>query len=473
MSNTNFSTAQGLTGRYIMHLLRFLIIPIMFFVAPFIENNVIPARPDNHQTDRNGTKNEGQTETGSKITGDPFLKHRVLWQREVILYEDHKVLASNGNEEDLFGCSASVSCDVAIFGARDADGGGVETGSAYIFRFNENDSAWTEEAALVASDAAFEDKFGYSVSISGDIAVVGVLYDDDLGGSSGSAWVYRYDYSDSNWAEESKLLASDGVGIDKFGRAVAVSGDVIIVGSASQSGAAYVFRYNTSEETWLEEAKLLPSDRDRQGLFGSAVSISNNVALIGAEGDHDLGLNAGAAYVFRFDCDDSSWTEETKLYASDGEQGDNYGISVSIYNNTAIVGAPNSDDFGSESGSAYIIRYDESDSSWTEAAKLLPSFGDEEDIFGFDVSISGDLAVIGAHHDDEQGYWSGSAYIFHYNGMTWEEEAKLLASDGHESLSFGRSVSVAGDKIVVGAFLSDDLGHNAGAGYIFHCNDGR
>jgi hypothetical protein len=158
--------------------------------------------------------------------------------------------------------------------------------------------------------------------------------------------------------------------------------------------------------------------------------------------------------------------EEAKLLSSDGEAYTNFGNSVAIDGNLALIGAYRDNGNGSNSGSAYLYRFD--GSSWQEEAKLLASDGASNDSFGFSVAVSGNLALIGAVYDDDNGSNSGSAYIFRFDGKVWQEEAKLLASDGASEDNFGRSVSIDGNLALVGAYWDDDNGSNSGSAYIFN-----
>jgi len=288
-----------------------------------------------------------------------------------------KLTASDAAVEDFFGLSVAISGDTAVVGAEGNDDAGSRSGSAYVYK--ENGAAWTEEAKLTASDAAADDLFGVSIAISGDTAVVGASGE---GSSTGAAYVYTR--SGTTWTEEQKLTASDGGLFDEFGVSVSVSGDTVVVGAASQNsvtGAAYV--YTRSGTTWTEEQKLTASDGATSDNFGFSVSVSGDKAVIGAFGDDGL---TGSAYVYTRS--GTTWTEEQKLTASDGAADDFFGLSVSVSGDTAIAGA-----FGDESftGSAYVYR--ENAGTWTEEQKLTASDGAAEDLLGISVSVSGDNAV--------------------------------------------------------------------------------
>jgi hypothetical protein len=277
--------------------------------------------------------------------------------------------------------------------------------------FDGSSGTWTQAAKLTASDGATFDRFGFSVAVSGDVVLIGAPVDDDQGSNSGSAYVF--DGSSGTWTQAAKLTASDGASGDRFGTSVATDGDVAVIGAFSDddngslSGSAYVF--DGSGGTWTEAAKLTASDGTAFDFFGRSVAVSGGVAVVGAEGDDDQGLNSGSAYVF--DGSGGSWTQAAKLTASDGASGDQFGSSVATYGDVAVIGAPeDSNDNGSASGAAYV--FDGAGGTWTQAAKLTASDGAPDDWFGTSVATYGDVAVVGAYQDDDNGRSSGSAFLF-------------------------------------------------------------
>jgi len=340
----------------------------------------------------------------------------------------------------------------------------VDDGAA-VYPLTVDPLCFVEQAKLLASNGAASDWFGYSVSLSGDTALVGAYQDDDNGSASGSAYVFVR--TGTSWAQEAKLLAGDGAPGDHFGYSVSLSGDTALVGAVhdddngSNSGSAYVFA--RSGTSWTQEAKLLAGDGAPGDRFGWSVSLSGDTALVGAIFAADSGLESGSAYVFARS--GTSWTQEAKLLAGDGAAVDAFGYSVSLSGDMALVGAPDDDDSGSESGSAYV--FVRSGTSWTQEAKLLAGDGAPGDRFGYSVSLSGDTALVGAPDDDDSGSESGSAYEFARSGTNWTQEAKLLAGDGAVFDYFGYSVSLSGDTALVGAYLDDDHGTDSGSAYVF------
>ena len=177
-----------------------------------------------------------------------------------------------------------------------------------------------------------------------------------------------------------------------------------------------------------------------------------------------------------FEKDESTghWNETAKLTASDGHSTDYFGYAVSAFRNRAIVGAyMDDDDNGDRSGSAYVFQKNQSTGIWAETAKLKASDGAAGDQFGRSVSISGKIVIVGAYRDDDYGYNSGSLYVYEMNESTgvWSEAAKLTASDGAAGDFFGCSVSVSGNIVIAGAYGDDDNGLNSGSAYVFEKNE--
>lgn len=395
-----------------------------------------------------------------------------------ILNESAKLLASDGVAFDEFGAWVTVDGDVAVVGAPQGSAVPQKPGSAYVFRWN--GTSWIEEQKLLASDGAPKDEFGAWVAIDGDVIVVAASLDDDNGTDAGSVYVFRYDASESvcgqKWCEEQELWAADGSPFDQFG-AVAVSGDVILVGAFKQEvgiefGSAYVFRFDPTQsicgQKWCQEQKLLAFDGELSDRFGWSVAVSGDVAFVGSIGAEGVVNGSGAVYVYRWD--GAVWNLEQKLFASDGIDGQYFGSSLSVSGDRVLVGAWLDDDNGFQSGSAYVFRLDPTETvcgqKWCAEQKLLASDGAEGDLFGFFVSLSNDLALVGAVWDDDNGNTSGSAYAFRWNGSGWIEQHKLLASDGAFSDTFGR-VAISGEAVIVGAAFDDDNGADSGSVYVF------
>ncbi|MCB9787613.1 MAG: lamin tail domain-containing protein [Deltaproteobacteria bacterium] len=316
-----------------------------------------------------------------------------------------------------FGGRVAISGDTVLVGAKADDGADDASGAAYVFV--RSGATWTQQARLTASDGAASDWFGGWVALDGDTAVLGATGDDDAGNASGSAYVFVR--SGSAWTQQAKLTASDGAAKDAFGWSVSVSGDTAVVGawddddSGSGSGSAYVFARSGS--TWTQQGKLTAPDGAFGDGFGWSVSVSGTTAVVGALRDYGDGA-AGSAYVFVRKS--SAWTMQQKLTASDAATGDAFGFSVSLSGGTIVVGAVwGDDDAGLDTGSAYV--FVRSGSTWSEQARLIGADGAKGDAFGVSTSVSGDIAVIGASHHPFGGPEPGAAPVFERIGTTWTQ----------------------------------------------------
>ena len=366
------------------------------------------------------------------------------------------------------GWSASIS-DTVVVGAyqESVPPGGVAAGAAYVFV--RSGTTWTEQQRLIAPDGETFDNFGYSVSIHGDTVVVGsYLHDAPLAPHAGAAYVFVR--SGTTWTVQQELRADDAFGNDWFGASVAVYGDTIVVGAPRDdttagldAGSLYVFARSGS--TWTQQQHLLAADGAANNELGYSVSLYADTVVAGAQIGNVGGQQAGSAYVFVRS--GTTWSQQQKLYASDGALGDSFGTSVSVNVDTVIVGAPDDDTSGGfNAGSAYV--FVRSGATWSQQQKLTASDGADSDFFGWSVSVFGDTAVVGAFNADTPGMSAGAAYVFVRGGTAWAQHQKLVASDGASPHQFGHAVSISGDTLVVGAFQDvAPSGASAGSAYVF------
>ena len=339
-------------------------------------------------------------------------------------------------------------------------------------------ATFNEVKKLTASDADVFDRFGHSVAVSGDVAVVGAYWEDSGGSNAGAAYVYeRSQGGVGNWGEVKKLIASDAEAGDFFGSSVAIDGDTAVVG-ASREGAAYVFQRNQGGAgNWGEVKKLVASDAQFGDRFGNSVAVSGDIAVVGAFLEDAGGLSSGAAYVFhRNQGGAGNWGELIKLTASDAQAFNHFGTSVSVTGDTAVVGASREGAGGVDGGAAYVFQRDPGGPDhWGEVKRLAASDAQSGDRFGTSVAVSGNNAVVGAFGADTGIFDTGAAYMFgrDQGGVdNWGEVKKLTASDAQNADFFGWSVSASGDTAVVGAIGEDigkgkDGGSFAGAAYVF------
>jgi hypothetical protein len=384
--------------------------------------------------------------------------------------QESKVVASDSQAAASFAFSLAVSGDTAVIGAYlDDTPGGVDAGSAYVFV--RSGTTWTEQQKLLASDGAAFDQFGRSVSISGDTIVVGALQDDNPGGADAGA-AYVFVRAGTTWSQQQKITAPDGAADDQFGFLVSVSGDTLAAGShlddtpaGVDAGSAYVF--TRSGTIWSLQQKLTPPDGLADDRFGFPVALSGDTLVAGSyRNDTAGGVDAGSAYVFVRA--GSTWALQQKITAPDGAADDQFGRWVAVSGDTAVVGAILDDNAnGPDAGSAYV--FVRAGTTWSLQQKLTAPDGGALDQFGRSVAVSGDTAVIGAYLDDHaSGLDAGSAYVFVRGGATWTPQWKLLAADGAASDLFGRAVSSSGDTVVAGAEWSNTpAGSDAGSAYVF------
>jgi hypothetical protein len=357
--------------------------------------------------------------------------------------------ASDGAADDRLGFSVSRSGIYVVVGAR--RNGANDAGSAYIF----DGPTGAELVEMFPLDPTPGAEFGFSVGASNGRAVIGAKHDNDFGTNTGSA--YFFDLFTGQ--QDFKLLASDAAAGDQFGFSTAIDGDRAILSAVDNtdhgvgSGAAYLFDVDTGLETF----KLLPLDGAPQDRFGFSVSISGDRALVGAYGDDDNGPSSGSVYLF----DATTGAQLDKWSASDGGDDDRFGASVAISGNLAVVGAWRDDDQGSNAGAAYVFDV----SSGQELFKLVASDGIPGASFGLSVAISGDRILIGAENQGVNGIPVGSAYLF--DATTGTELRKFLPCGEAPGQFFGRSVSLDGDQAVVGAHGDAVNGGLAGAAHTF------
>jgi hypothetical protein len=254
---------------------------------------------------------------------------------------------------------------------------------------------------------------------------------------------------------------------------------VIAVNSLGESAQSNEMRSLGAATITAELQKKLASDADDSDNFGFSVSSSGDNVVVGAPFESGAGGYRGAAYIYERNYGgQNNWGEVKKLTASDTQDSDVFGMSVAISGDYVVVGAYYEDTGGADSGAAYIFNRNTGGlDNWGEVKKLMASDADTLDYFGRSCDISGDYVVVGAHYEDAAGTDRGAAYIYerNYGGSdNWGEVKKLMASDAQDSDLFGNSVAISGDYVVVGAQYEDGAfgGNNRGAAYIFNRNTG-
>ncbi len=359
-----------------------------------------------------------------------------------------------------FGESVSVSGDIAVVGVpNDYSFIYEELGAVYVFERNSGaPGAWGMTTRLLPTEKWANLNFGANVVVSGDFILVG----------TGGSGVYMFERSSGIWEQTAKLTPSDPANAGYFGASLSLHGNTAVIGSrghnggGSMAGAVYVFeRFGSGPSGWVETTRLVSPDASANQMFGLSVSIHEDAIAVGAEQGEDGMLFNGAVYIFRrSQVDPGAWEHVASLVASDRFFLDYFGSAVSVNSNRVIVGALKQ----FYNPSAYIFERDGSDAdNWIEVAILGSPEAVVGDSFGASVSIRGDIAAVG----DEQADIGGAVYLFERNrggSDAWGEADKLTASDGGADDRFGVSISMSDDTLAVGA-----PNHNgaAGAAYLF------
>jgi len=366
----------------------------------------------------------------------------------------------SGTADQYFGLSVAMNSagTRVVVGSINDDTGGTDAGAAWVYSYI--GGTWTLDTVsgvstgrIQASNKGASDRFGSSVAMSGDGTkiIVAARLEDTGVTDAGSAYIYTY--SGSSWGDEKIIRAHDNAsgGDAEFGwtaRGVAMSNDgtKVVVGApyhdlnasdaaATDAGAAYVFTYNSSGDSWSEEQKIQASDIAAGDLFGYCVDINSDGTkiVVGAVKEATGGSAAGAAYVYTYNS--GSWGSEQKIQASDKRLNTEFGTSASFNTDgtRVIVGARYEDEGSTNSGAAYIFAYD--GSNWNEVVKLKHRDRGTSDHFGNSVAMSGDgkRVVVGAENeDDPPGSASGAIHIFDRDTIhTVDTKLKLQSNTWH------------------------------------------
>ena len=334
-----------------------------------------------------------------------------------------------GNTRDQYGHAVAIDGDFAVVSAYE-DGGkkpvaggplGEGPGRVYVY---ERLKGWAQMAAFKAADVQNNDRFGYSVDISGKTLIAGTPFHDEEKGV-----VYVYTLDNNQWKEQVKLQADDVEVKNRFGWDCAISENTIVVGAplagpnGRLSGAAYVFK--RQGDAWAQVAKLVPDDGDGGDGFGVSVDVSKSRVIVGANKDENEAKIRGSGSAYIFSGVGDAYTQEAKLTADEPQEGAGFGLTVALDVNRALVGAPSTDTKrGDDSGAAYAFL--KVDADWVLQARVIPEKGQNEgqgltsgDNMGSAVALDGEfgrnfnLAAIGVQWDAQDGGDdAGSVYIF-------------------------------------------------------------
>lgn len=351
-----------------------------------------------------------------------------------------RLTASDGTVDNRFGRALDIDGDRLVIGATIQDG---DRGAAYIFE-RDRAGTWREATRLRLVDPTGVQNLGRSVGLAGDFALVSSAAINE---GRGGVVVFRRDPS-GRWSEHSRIAGSDLEGGDLFGLAMAVEGDLAVVGAPLKNdriGAAYVFRYDAERDRWREEAKLEDDGVGSNGQFGAAVVVRGGAVYVGAPGFDGA---AGSVFAFERDPAGGGWVQVGRLSPFDAEQGSQFGIALAASDRELWVGAPFA---ASGEGRVHVFRAAET-GEWGAAFQVTAENLMRQDFFGFALAVGGDIAAVSVANDD---FGEGSVAIFERSEGRWEEVTKVWTTvEGMEPI-VGAPVDCAGGTAAV--FSCDDV----------------
>ncbi|MCZ6598761.1 MAG: hypothetical protein O7B99_14080, partial [Planctomycetota bacterium] len=374
-----------------------------------------------------------------------------LWEREPFGWGLADIVqASDGGDNDQFGYSVATDGDTLLVGAI-GHGPLSAKGKAYVFE--RGPSGWVETAQLVPSDPLAW-VIGFSVDLQGDRALVGAKSSGSLGDTLGRAFVFER--GPSGWVETANLISSASAFDDGFGASVALDGDRVVIGAPfHDEGFAVVFELQPGGG-WVEQAVLSPPDLADSDWFGRGVAIQGDTVLVGAPAHDEVGINAGAAYVF--DLILGQWVQTAK-FVPGGPAGfpgaRNFGWSVAVDGQHAVVGFEFDDAIATSAGSVYLYHRDAS--GWSEGVKFFGSALLPGDTFGYDVAIEGAEILVGAPNRSSAGSTSGKAYLFTRDSgasLLGDTASVSVSRGGTQELQLGACPEHAGDTFQMGGTFS-------------------
>lgn len=338
----------------------------------------------------------------------------------------------------------------ALVGTRVADGP-AGTGPGLVSVYRSVETGWARTGALVEEDGP--GGFGESVAVSGTIAVVGADYDTREGGVvSGSATVFLL--RDGEWRRPRKLGPTDPIGMERFGAAVAVDDDTILVGAPTEMtearvGGGAVSVFTVAEGDIVRHSKLVPDDDIER--FGRALAVDDDTAVVGGVLDRSTVANSGAAIVYRRSGE--RWTRETRLTPAETDRDDKFGTTVALDRDTVVVGAPSETNAnGSNAGAAYVFQ--RAGTRWRRHRLLSPD-GTSDERFGTDVAIAGDRLLVGAEYGGEPDtnglIPSGRTYVFDRRGDSSTWTASHDDGPGKQATHLGTAVAIGSGTGIVTA----------------------
>ncbi len=389
---------------------------------------------------------------------------------ECELVEDQKVLNFTASENDWFGFATVIKGDYAVVGEPYGDFGQTNAGAASIYNYRPQSDEWIVNNRISAPGPITGNLFGWSLAMDGDLLVVGAPgVNTPNAFNVGAVFIYAFNGTTYVYQETLQQPANDDDLDDRFGYSVAIANGRIAVGCtgdddrAENAGAVYVF-VDDPVDGWTQETKLLPTSIMEEDVFGFSVSMKGQYLAVGCPGDDFADGGEGSAFIY--ETINGTWFFREFVTAPDQTLSANFGLDVAIDNDgTFLTGAIGDDENGTNRGAAYVYRRTNT-TTWTLEQKLLASDSVNPASFGYRVDLEGDLAVVAARNDWNGGSpSSGSVYAFTFDGIDWNEHAKIGATDNLAGNQFGSSIAIDQDTMLVGCPYCNDGANDAGAAY--------
>ncbi|HEU4665353.1 MAG TPA: hypothetical protein VFS55_15090 [Dokdonella sp.] len=337
--------------------------------------------------------------------------------------------------------------------------------------------AWLEQRIDAPEPSGIE-AFGSAVAVQGDTAFVAAPKHPQDGPSGGQGVVYVYRRVDGAWTLAQSLTADDAAPGEEFGNAIALQGSTAMIamhyaaiGGLAQAGAVYVFRYDGSQ--WLQAQKLVADTPQLVANFGDSIALDGDTAVIGASNERGAAQepSVGAAYVFGADAN-GTWTQAQRLASGDAHHWDLFGIAVGLAGDTIMVGVSQETwiDQNSGPGPGAVRVFTRSAGTWSESDVLHADDGIDGDYFGEMLAFDGQTLVVGA---PAVSNYQGAAYVYTREGQNWTQRQKLVATEAEDNAFFARSLALVGDRLALGApgATAGEVPF-AGAAYLFEAVDG-
>ncbi|QDU65208.1 FG-GAP repeat protein [Engelhardtia mirabilis] len=309
---------------------------------------------------------------------------------------------------------------------------------------------------LFPPGGAFLDSFGRDVAVLGDTAVVGAHGDD----GKGSVAVLKR--VAGSWTPAGKLSVAGGNPGDSFGWRVELLEDVLYVAATGTDGGATnsgsVYRFDRVGDSFVPAGQLQSPDPGDFGAFGFDMDAAADLLVVGAPDQAEVQVLAGAVYVFRKV--GASLVLEQKLTAPVPSLASEFGFAVATDGQRIVVGSVGEDAVANDAGAAFVYAWN--GSSWQLEDSLFAADGGDSDYFGAALDIDGDQLVVGAYNHDLPTVGAGAVYVYGLQGGQWSADAKLGTLTGFNNEAFGWSVELDGPRLMIGA-----TGHFSGAGGVF------